>query len=35
MAQAILDLDIRVLQFANEVDRTAIQERKVEKQTIK
>ena len=35
MAPAILDLEKRVLQLANEVDRTAIQVRKLEKQTIK
>ena len=34
MAPAILDLEKRVLQLANEVDRTAIQVRKLEKQTI-
>ena len=35
MDPAILDLEKRVLQLANEVDRTAIQVRKLEKQTIK
>ena len=35
MAPAILDLEKRVLQLSNEVDRTAIQVRKLEKQTIK
>lgn len=35
IAPTILDLEKRVLQLANEVDRTAIQVRKLEKQTIK
>ena len=35
IAPAILDLEKRVLQLANEVDRTAMQVRKLEKQTIK